>query len=115
MLFIWKKTNWLISLIATFVFSYFVNIYIPFTRPQYIVLFFLGLLSAYYTFNNENRLKFNRFFFYFLIILFVLGLVIIKLELISEFYSEILLGFSIAFLFNQMTFLTDKNILIKIF
>jgi peptidoglycan/LPS O-acetylase OafA/YrhL len=115
MLFIWKKTNWLLSLSVTFVFSYVVNIYLPFTRPQYIVLFFLGLLSTFYTFNNEHRLKFNKYFFLFLIALFAIALVIIKLKLISEFYSEIIFGLSIAFLFNQITFLPDKSILIKIF
>ena len=115
MLFIWKKANWLLSLSITFVFSYFVNIYLPFTRPQYIVLFFLGLLSAFYTFNKEYRLKFNKYFFLFLIILFTIALVIIKLKLIPEFYSEIILGLSIAFLLNQITFLPDKNILINFF
>ncbi|MCV2483986.1 acyltransferase [Flavobacterium sp. SH_e] len=115
MLFIWKKANWLISLSITFIFSYFVNIYLPFTRPQYIVLFFLGLLSAFYTFNNEHRLKFNKYFFLFLIILFAIALVIIKLKVIPEFYSEIILGLSISFLLNQITFLPDKNIFIIFF
>jgi len=115
MLFIWKKANWLLSLSIIFIFSYFVNIYLPFTRPQYIVLFFLGLLSAFYTFNKKDRLKFNKYFFLFLIILFAIALLIIKLKLIPEFYSEIILGLSIAFLLNQITFLPDKNILINFF
>jgi peptidoglycan/LPS O-acetylase OafA/YrhL len=115
MLFIWKKTNWLLSLTVTFVFSYLINIYLSFTRPQYIVLFFLGVLAAFYTFNNENKLKFNKNFSYFLIALLGLALVIIKLKLMPEFYSEIILGLSIAFLLNQLTFLSDKNIVIKLF
>lgn len=115
MLFIWKKTNWLLSLCATFIFSYIVNIYLPFTRPQYILLFFWGLLSAFYTFNEEHRLQFNKYFFSFLITLFVAAIITIKFELISEFYSEIILGISIAFLLNQIAFLPDRNILIKFF
>lgn len=115
MLFIWKKASWLLSLSITFIFSYIINLYLPFTRPQYIVLFFLGLLSAFYTFNKEHRLKFNKCFFLFLIVLFVTALFVIKLKLISEFYSEIILGVSIAFLLNQIAFLPDKSILINFF
>ncbi|MFV0197096.1 acyltransferase [Empedobacter falsenii] len=59
MLILWKKTNWIISFIIFAIISLVLHKYIHFTAPEFIILFFFGVICSYFSIKAKRFQKIN--------------------------------------------------------
>lgn len=100
MLLFWKRTNLYISFAIFAIFAYILTKIIPFAAPEFLILFFMGVICCYLSFKSTST---NKLLFSLSIIIFVFGLTIMLFRPLPHFYGNILNGATFSFLLYNLT------------
>lgn len=96
MLLIWRKSKLIISLVFFAIISFALYKIVPIAHPQYIYLFFIGVISAYYSINRNYKIFYSKY----VLIVLLFGIAILlfytSIRPLSEFILESTIGAIVA-------------------
>ncbi|TYR36890.1 acyltransferase [Sphingobacterium phlebotomi] len=100
MLFLWRKYSMYLSLLVFVVITLILQFIVPFAVPEFILLFFMGVISCYYSFKaNKSRKK----LIYMATLVFIGSLALQIIKPMGGFASNIIVGFAFSFLIYTLT------------
>ncbi|CAD0224537.1 acyltransferase family protein [Chryseobacterium sp. JV274] len=112
MLILWKKTNKYVSFIIFALLALLLKKLIPMAKPEFIILFFMGVICCYLSFKKTTI---NKFLIPLAVILFIGSLSLFALLDINSFLMILITGVTFSFLlYSLVTYkkATGKSIII---
>jgi len=117
MLYFWKKINLVFSIIIFSIITALLYLIIPFAEPQFILLFFLGVISAYFSFGDKRVIPSN-FVYWVCVFLFFPISICVFYKFPAKIIYQILFGVNFSLLLNILVgfnSLKRKNKIIDFF
>lgn len=112
-LYIWRKFGLIISVVVSVILTGILYYLVPFAEPQFILLFLMGVISAYFAFTSKVNLQESKYLFICLL-LFIPLCFVVYFKFPAKAIYQVLFGFNFAFLLFilvKMEFKKEKNFL----